>query len=72
MVEIKIEIPDELGFVEQIPSIEWSMLAGKLIKSKLDKIVKLKRIIAKSRLTERDVEELSNDINMSLSKRYLK
>ncbi|MBU4070442.1 MAG: hypothetical protein KJ646_05660 [Nanoarchaeota archaeon] len=70
-MEIKIEIPEELTFIKQTPNIDWSILIDKLIKSKLDKIARLSRIISKSELTEQDVEELSDKINESLSKRYI-
>ncbi len=70
-MEIKIKIPDELTFIKQTPNIDWSILVGKLIKSKLDRIARLNRIISKSKLTEQDVEELTDKINTSLSKRYI-
>jgi hypothetical protein len=71
MEEIRIKIPREVEFVKQVPDIEWSILASKLVKSKLDKIVRLQRIVAKSKFTEKDVEEFSDKINEALSKRYL-
>ena len=58
--------------MKNVPSIEWSILASKLIKSKLGKAVQFQKTVAKSKLTENDVEELSDKINESLSKRYLK
>ncbi len=69
-MEIKIEIPEELAFMKQTPNIDWSILVGKLIKSKLNRIARLNRIISKSKLTEQDVEELTDKINTSLSQRY--
>ena len=71
MSELTIKIPAELEFVEQMPKIDWSILVNQLIKSKLDRVVRLQRIVAKSKLTEKDVEELSDKINESLSQRYL-
>jgi len=72
MAELRIKLPDELEFsIKHVPNIEWSILASKLIKLRLDRAVQFQRIIAKSKLTERDVEELSDEINESLSKRYL-
>ncbi|PIN77765.1 hypothetical protein COV15_01375 [Candidatus Woesearchaeota archaeon CG10_big_fil_rev_8_21_14_0_10_34_12] len=72
MGEIRIKIPREVEFVKEVPSIEWSILASKLIKSKLDKIARLQKIVSKSKLTKKDVEEFSDKINESLSRRYLK
>tara|TARA_B100001971_G_C17765689_1_gene322427 strand:- start:293 stop:511 length:219 start_codon:yes stop_codon:yes gene_type:complete len=71
MDEIVVKIPDELKFVKQTSNIDWSILVGKLIKSKLDEIVELQRGLSKSKLTEKDVQEFSDKINESLSKRYL-
>lgn len=71
MEELRIKIPDELGFFKQVSNVDWSILFNKLVKSKLNRIARLQRIVAKSKLTEKDVEELSDKINRSLSKRYL-
>ena len=70
-MEVKIEIPNELEFIKQAPNIDWSILVGKLIKSKLDRIARLSRTVSKSKLTESDVEELTDKINSSLSQKYL-
>jgi len=70
MAELKIKIPEEIGFFKQVSDIDWSILASKLIKSKLDRISEVQRIVAKSKLTEDDVEEISDEINISLAKRY--
>ena len=40
------------------------------LKRELEEILELKRIISKSKLTEEDVEELSDKINESLAKRF--
>ena len=70
MAELKIKIPEEIGFFKQVSDIDWSILASKLIKSKLDRISEVQRIVAKSKLTEDDVKEISDEINISLAKRY--
>ena len=70
MEEISIKIPDDLALMKQISDIDWSLLVGKLLRSKLEEISELKKIVAKSQLTEKDVEELSDKINKSLAKRY--
>lgn len=71
MEEIRIKIPKELEFIKEVPNIDWSILASKLIKSRLDKITRIERIVSKSELTEKDVEGFTDKINTSLSKRYL-
>jgi len=71
MTEIRFEIPEELGFIKQIPNIDWSILFNKFIRFRLEEIAKLKRGLSKSKLTEEDVEEFSDKINEALSKKYL-
>lgn len=71
MAEIKVELPKELDFIEKAPDIDWSLLVSKLISSKLERISRFRKIVAKSKLTEKDVKELSDKINKSLSERYL-
>ena len=71
MAELKIKIPNEVGFFKQVSDIDWSIFVGKVIKSKLNRIARLQRIVAKSKLTEKDVAEFSDKVNSALSKRYL-
>jgi hypothetical protein len=71
MDEIIIKLPEELKFIKPVPSIGWSILVSKLIKSKLDEMLRLQKIVNKSQLSEKDVEELSDKVNASLSQRYL-
>ena len=71
MAKLNFEIPKDLEFIRQVPNIDWSILISRLVKSKLDRIARLKKIVGKSKLTEEDVEEFSSKINTSLSQRYL-
>ena len=72
MEDLVIKIPEELMFVKQASKIDWSVLVSKLIKLKLDEIMHLQKGLSKSALTEEDIQEFSDKINSSLSKRYLK
>lgn len=72
MAELTFEIPEDLEFMKKVSGIEWSLLFNKLLRSELEEIARLKRIVSKSKLTEKDVEEFSDKINDSLSQRYLK
>jgi len=71
MEKLNFEIPEDLKFIKRIPGIDWSILINRLVQSKLNRIARLKRIVDKSELTEKDVEKFSNKINTSLSQRYL-
>ena len=71
MSELSIEIPGELeSEFKEIPNAELSMLVSRLLKDKLSKLVRFKRIVAKSKLTEEQAEELADEVNISLAKRY--
>ncbi len=72
MSELNLEIPEDLEFIKKMPKIDWSLLVSKIIESKLKKISEMKKNLSKSALTEKDVEELSDNINKSLSKKYIK
>ena len=73
MAEVVIKIPKDL---EQefggVKSIFWQLAVGRVINEELERLRKLKQIVSKSELTEKDVEELSNEVNEGLSARYEK
>jgi len=63
MAKITIEIPDEIAFVKQkISTIEWSFLAMQILQDKIRNVARYNEILSKSKATEKDVEELSNEI----------
>ena len=70
MEKITIDLPEDLQFMRKMPSIEWSFIATKILQSKLEEVSNFKRIISKSKATEKDVTELTEKINESLSKRH--
>ena len=68
MTKIEIEIPDELSFLKKkISSVEWSYLAAQILQEKVMRVAKYNEIISKSKATEKDVEELSNEIKEAIS-----
>ena len=72
MAELKVEIPEELKQEMDEFKVDWSLVARKLIKQKLDKLLELKAVVSKSKLTEEDVAELSERIDKSLAQRFRK
>ena len=71
MGELRVEIPEELREeMEELPNVDWQLVVRRTLKRELEKIRELKRIIFRSKLTEEDVEELSDKINESLAKRF--
>jgi len=69
MAEIVVKVPSELREFESISPIKWQLIIGKRIKEEFDEMVRLKKIVAKSKLTEKDVEELSEEVGVALAKR---
>jgi hypothetical protein len=71
MAELRVEIPEELeSEFKVISKVELSILVSKVMKDKLLRLVRLKKIVSKSKLTEGQAEELANEISESLAKRY--
>jgi len=71
MLEIVVKIPEDVEFMSRLPKSELSLFVGRMLKEKLGRIERLKRSLQKSKLTEEDVEALSNKINEGLAKKYI-
>ena len=72
MTEIVIKLPQDLQFMSKMSELEFSMWAQRIIREKLEEIARFRRIVAKSKATEKDVEELTDKINQALAKHYAK
>ena len=73
MPELVVNIPEELeSEFKLIPKPELSALVNKVLKDNLLKVVRFKKIVSKSKLTEEQAEELANEVSVSLAKRYNK
>ncbi len=72
MVQITIDIPKELEFMKKIPSVVITAALIKMLHDKAREIKEIDDIVAKSQLTEADVDELSDKINKSIAKHYSK
>ena len=68
-----MKIPKELeeDFKEVDPLL-LELAVQRLIREKLEGFVKVERIVAKSKLAEKDALELGRRVNKSLAKRYEK
>ena len=72
MVEIKISIPNELEEdIKNISRLKLSLAVARMIRSELERITRVKSIIAKSKLTEDDAKEFSDKVDKALSKIFL-
>jgi hypothetical protein len=73
MAEIVVKIPKELEEdFKKVDPLLLELAVQRLIKEKLEEFVKVERIVAKSKLTEKDALELGREVNKSLAKRYEK
>lgn len=72
MAKITIDLPKDLEFMAKMSSLQWSLWAQRVLREKLEEIEEIKKIAAKSQATEKDVEELSDEINEALWKHYSK
>ena len=70
-MELTFEVPKELEEdMKKLPRLELSLAITRRIESEFERIAKLKGIVAKSKLTEKDVKEFSDKVDEALSKRF--
>ena len=72
MTKITIELPNELEFIRKIPSVVLTAALLKMLKDKAKELKEIDEIVARSELTEKDAEELSDKINSATAKHYSK
>ena len=70
MAELKVEIPDELKELEYATGINWQLAVEKRLKEEFKELARLKKIAAKSKLTEKQAKKLADEVNLSLAKKY--
>ncbi len=73
MVQITIDVPEDVEKKARMLKIELSLLIVKLLREKIEEteeIERFERSVAKSKLTEKDVEELTEKINEAIWKRH--
>lgn len=73
MVNMTIAIPDELKKeMEGMKFINWSEVAREAFKKQIDEYALFKKIVSKSKLTQKDADELSRKVNHAASERFRK
>jgi len=73
MVEIVVKIPKELEEdIKKIDPLMLELAVQRLIKEKLEEFVEVKKMLSKSKLTEKEALELGRKVNKALAKRYEK
>ena len=70
MAEIVVEIPEELEELRKVSKINWQLAIQKRLLEEFDELVRIEKIVSKSKLTEEQAKELADEVNLSLAKRY--
>ena len=72
MAEIVVKIPKELKELEGASGIRWQLAVERRLREELEEIARIERIVSKSKMTQEQADELADEVNRSLSKRYAK
>ena len=72
MTDISISIPDEVNELASASKIDWQRAVVQRVKEEIEEVSRIKRIISKSKMTQKQADTLSDEINLSLAKRYEK
>jgi len=72
MVNITLSLPIELKkSLDKHSEINWSEVARQAFKDKLTKLSILEKFSSKFELSEKDIKELSDKINLEVSKKFM-
>jgi len=72
MVNMTLAIPEELHTkMKQFTDIKWSEVARRAIEQRVNDLELINRIASKSKLTQKDAEELSEKIKKNAAKKFL-
>ena len=73
MREIVVKIPEDIAKeIENLEKIDVSSVVNRFLIEKISELVKMKKILEKSELTEEKAKELAEEVNETLYKRYKK
>ncbi len=71
MVTLSVSIPEELKHkIDEFDEINWSAVARNAFEEKIKQIEFMKQIANKSKLTEKDAEEINALIHQSMAKKF--
>ena len=72
MTTLSVSVPDNLkSKMDKFDEVNWSAVARKAFEEKVNQIDLLKKLVKKSKLTEKDAEEISRKINKSMAKKFM-
>ena len=71
MVNVTLTVPADLKMkMDQFPEINWSEVARQAINQKIQELILLRSITAKSQLTEDDVKEIGDKIKVAIAAKH--
>jgi predicted CopG family antitoxin len=71
MPNITLSIPEDIyKKMKMLNDIRWSEIARRAIEERINDLEVMNKITSKSKLTKKDVEEISKKINSRLAKRF--
>ncbi len=71
MVNVTLSVTENLKKkMELFPEMNWSEVARQAIQQRVQELLLVRTITAKSKLTERDVEEIGNKIKKAIADRH--
>lgn len=71
MANMTLSIPDELQErMKKLSEIRWSEVARRAIEQRVNDLEEMNQIASKSKLTQKDVDELSKKIKRSAAIRF--
>ena len=72
MTTLSVSVPDDLKrHMEALDEVNWSAVARKAFEEKVVQVEMMKKIISKSKLTEKDAEAFGAKINKSMAKKFM-
>ncbi len=72
MATISVSVPDDLRTkMLAHEEMNWSAIARKAFEERVSQIEFLKKLAAKSKITEKDAAELAANINKGVAKRFM-
>ena len=71
MANMTISVPDELkAILDKHPEMNWSEVARQAWKNKVEQLELLNRLTARSKATDKDIEELGRLIKRGIASRH--
>jgi len=71
MVNVTLTVPIDLKKkMDEFPEINWSEIARQAINQRIQELALLRSITAKSKLTEKNLEEIGKKIKMAIAEKH--